>query len=170
MRTTESRCPRPRGGPFLAALTLLAACLAESPSGPTVDSMVVQPEASLQRLVTLAWVGTYEGTGEGILLGEPASFRPARMSVHFDADSVRLERCPLCVTIVVDSLFSLTHVVIEDPVHLSVAYHRGGRSYALVADRYSTDLNTGSVLLVRLLGELPGGGAPTDIAYLFNRR
>ena len=162
-------CSRVRFTVLCAAL-ISTAC-DSSPATPTVIPGV-PIGLTEEELIPFAWVGTYRGTGNGVIGGVSVTLPNSSMSISFDADGVATERCPQCVTIVVDTLFVLANVGLDDPVRLDVQYVRGATRHRLILGRFSngsTD-GTGSVLQGSLLREPVGGGpSKANISFLFER-
>ncbi|MEQ9398670.1 MAG: hypothetical protein RJQ04_05830 [Longimicrobiales bacterium] len=155
---------------LVAAVLGLAAC-GGSPADPDGTLSPTGPDLPAEGVYTYAWLGTFEGVGDGVVGDTMVHIRPARLRIALDADSVALDRCPLCVTLELDTLFALTNASLDDPVRLSIEYVRDGRRRTLLLERFSSGSTTGNVLSARLLVEPEGGGAATaDISYLLERR
>ena len=150
--------------------TLLAVGVAGGCSGP--EPLVGELDPAAESLVLAqAWIGEFLGAGEGEVLGQPFQTPSARLTVAFDADSVRRHDCPYCVTVTLDTVFARTNVTVWDPVRLDLRYESEGVERTLVLDRFSGGGGTASVLqgrvVIRVVG---GGGSPTlDIRYLLQR-
>lgn len=155
---------------LMAVLALSTAC-GTGPTDPERPGPAGVEPLPPEGVYPFAWVGTYQGRGSGVVLDQSVTIEDARLSIQFDSDSVQLDRCPLCVTIELDTLFGLTNVDIDDPVRLSIVYVRGGQRRELLLERFSSGTTTGNVLSARLLMEPAQGGANTvDLSYLLERR
>lgn len=131
-----------------------------SPDGPAVPQNFAQ-----------AWIGTYVGAGAGSVERSSVTFGNARLVIAPDADSVRTDRCPGCVTVALDTLFAAVNVSPGDPIRLSLTVARGGYRRTLLLDRFSGGGRTANVLQARLFLEaLDGSGRTGDIAYLLELR
>ncbi len=160
----------------LAVALLATVAVTACDSRPTGPQPTLPPELvglNPEGLIPFAWIGSYGGSGNGVVGGMSASFPSAMLVIAFDADSVATSRCPQCVTIAVDTLFTLTNVGLDDPVGLDIQYVTGSTRRRLILSRFSdgsTD-GTGTILSGRLLLEDVGGGlVQADISYLFERR
>ncbi len=159
-----------RVGAVIGALVVIA-CQGNVPLEPDDRDPSGPVALTPEDLAAFAWVGTYEGIGEGVLNGESVSIRPARLTIRFDAEDVRLARCPYCVTLVLDSLFFLTNVGANDAVVLNAEYRRDGLRRILLLERFSDGIATGTVLRGRLfVRPVEGGADVADISYLLERR
>lgn len=89
------------------------------------------------------------------------------LSIRLDADSVRLEACPTCMTIRLDTLFVLENVDPVSLVSLEVTYTSDGVRRTLQLDRYSGSGGIGNVMNGRLAlsGALTG-----SIEYVLERQ
>lgn len=161
---------RPLARPGLVTLALALGACGEPPTGQDPASPT-GPALPAEGIYTYAWLGTYEGVGDGVIEDTTVQIRPARLRIAFDADSVALDRCPLCVTLELDTLFGLVNVSLDDPVRLSIEYLRDDQRRTLLLERFSSGSTTGNVLSARLLVQ-PAAGGPSlvDIAYLLERR
>lgn len=151
----------------LVVITTTASCFPESSIGLEIP----EDESPLGLGPAAAWIGTFDGAGEGFIAGSSTSIMDARMVISRDADSVRISSCPNCLTITLDTLFALANVVPVSEVALMLEYRTGEALHRLQIDRYSSDTGIGSVLTARLQID-PDMMPPerSDMAYVFARR
>ena len=84
-----------------------------------------------------------------------------------DADSVRVDSCSSCVTVQLDTLFTLANVPPGSTVSLDLQYFRDGVQRSLRLDRYSGRGGIGNVVAANLA--LSGDVAGT-VEYVLERR
>lgn len=157
----------------LIGMVLAAACTGASPvstDGPS-DPESLAPESLAPQNHASSWIGEYVGAGSGSVMGTSVTFDQARLVIALDADSVRSERCPGCVTVTLDSLFTIVNLSPRDPIRLVLTVSYDGYRRTLHLDRFSGGGRTANILTGRLVLEaLNGTGDAGDITYLLELR
>lgn len=151
----------------LGALVTSVSCFPES----SIRVEVPEEDFRLGFGAAAAWLGTFEGAGEGLVAGSSTSVMDARLVISRDADSVRISSCPDCLTITLDTLFALANVAPVSEVELMLEYRTGDARHRLRLDRYSSGTIVGNVLSARLQID-PDMTPPgrSDMEYVFTRR
>ncbi len=137
-----------RGAAILVA-ALAGACL--DPPGPDItkpDEFVDE-----ETLTAISWVGIYDGWGEVKEGDRTGIHRDVLLRVTFDADSIRREDCPACLTFTVDPWFSLGNVRVELATEVFLSYQVGDVRRTLSITRFSGGERTANVLLAALRHE-----------------
>lgn len=173
MRSIRETVPDRR---FARAPIIGAACLVlGSVLGCGEGSTIPDPGDDADRLtptdlIRLSWIGTFTGPGQGSVDDIPFEVDSARLSFRIDADSIRPADCPLCMTVTLDTLFSLVNVRINDAVRLNLQYTRDSLQWGLLIERFSSAGATGNIVQARLLAQPLGSGtAAVDLSYLMER-
>jgi hypothetical protein len=120
--------------------------------------------------VAVGWVGDYFGSGTGLVDGQPFADEDATLRIAFDADSVGLPSCPACVTVSLDSIFSLANVRVGDPVEMALTYDQGPVRHTLELRRLSGAGGPGNAVSAR--ATIGNAGVPTpffDVTYVLER-
>lgn len=140
--------------PFPPAAVLVTACLfgaCEGGRGAPGTPLSPDTAALDRRLVTaLAWVGGYEGWGTLTEEGVRRDVTGLRLTIALDADSVRRDDCPACVTVRFPPWFQETGLVLELPDQAELVYTKGGVTRRLVLSRFSASGGTSNTMLVAL--------------------
>lgn len=161
------RIPKRLLVPGLVVVTL-GACNAASPTATDAEP---GDDPVLPQNFAQAWIGTWVGVGAGSIEDSSVTVGHARLVIAADADSIRSDRCPGCVTVTLDTVFAAVNVSPGDPIRFSLTITRGGYRRTLTLDRFSGGGRTANVLQGRLLLEaLDGRGGTGDIAYLLELR
>lgn len=124
----------------LALLAALATGCTDPTGSGTTDAFPEVPETYGH-----TWLGIWEGTATGSVGGAEYWSAAARLTVSPDADSVRIDSCPECVTVTLDTLFALANVLLLDPVEISVTYADETFERTLRLDRFSGGGGTANV-------------------------
>lgn len=103
-----------------------------SPSGSTPP--VTQPELGDP---ALAWVGTFQGEGAGVVGTASVEWSQIELRIHEDADSLALEDCSPCLTLSLDTLFWAMNVRAPSDVELEAIREADGEVRTLQLLRYS---------------------------------
>lgn len=166
----------PFASPFVRRFAALAAALIVAVSagcgdGATDAGTEEDPDRlTPTELIRLSWLGTFIGPGRGSVGEDVVTTDSSRLTFRIDADSVRPADCPLCVTVTLDTLFSLVNVRINDAVRLNLQYTRDGKDWGLLVERFSAGGATGNIAQARLLAQpLDGGPIAVDMAYIMER-
>jgi len=117
-----------------------------------------------------AWLGVYEGSGSGLVSGDPVDVAIARLTVRLDPAAVRDENCPRCVTVELDTLFVLNNVAPLGQSSLTLSYGDGTLRRSLRLDRYSGGGGVGNVVAARFVLDSIMGGEVGEIEYVLHRR
>lgn len=113
------------------------------------------------------WLGAFQGDGQGVIAGSAVMAQDVYLLIQIDADSVRLEACPQCVTVQLDTMFTQANVPTASLVSLDMGYTAGGVQRSLRLDRYSAGGAIGNVVNARLAlsGRMTG-----TVEYVLQRR
>ena len=116
---------------------------------------------------TNPWLGLYEGAGQGSLAGVEVMAEGVVLIIRPDADSVRVDSCSYCVTVQLDTLFTLANVPPGSTVSLDLQYSHDGVQRSLRLDRYSGRGGIGNVVAANLAlsGDVVG-----TVEYVLERR
>ena len=166
VRRSSRRCLRLLTA--LASLAVASACIEPD----TGFGLIPDASPFAQQSLANAWLGIYDGLGDGVVMGSLETNDSIRMSVRFDADSVRSLDCTQCLTIELDSLFQAVNVDPESSVTLETRYIVGGWIHRLTLGRFSADGGTSNVVTARVVVDSvsPGADGRTDISYILTRR
>lgn len=151
-------------------LTAIAMFAALSGCGPDEGAILVPGDRDPLQDNTSAWLGIYEGSGTGLVSGDPIDIASARLTVRLDPASVRDERCPRCVTVELDTLFALSNVDPVSQVSLTLSYRAGTLRRSLRMDRYSGGGGIGNVVAARQVLDSVTGADIGEIEYVLERR
>ena len=113
------------------------------------------------------WLGAFQGDGQGMIAGSTVMPQDVYLVIQLDADSVRLEACPQCVTVQLDTVFTQINVPTLSLVSLDMGYTAGGVQRSLRLDRYSAGGAIGNVVNARLA---LSGGVTGTVEYVLQRR
>ena len=98
--------PTSHGVIRITAISVIASALAACGDGPTSMGTDSEDEVDGRVVIAQEWTGLYEGPGEGTSGGSSHQVPNARLTIRLDADSVKLDECPHCVSIVLDTVAS----------------------------------------------------------------
>ncbi len=116
------------------------------------------------------WVGTYQGSGVGIVDGRPVVIENAVIAVSFDAADIQLVGCTNCVTVTLDDIFFLANVRIDNLTAVDLAYVEGPVRYTLVLRRFTLGIDHPNVLRARATYGNVGVSVPIfDVEYTLER-
>ncbi len=152
----------------LVAVLVACACRNETRRNGTDRADPVAPEVPT---FEQAWIGRFVGGGRGMAGGMDLRFDDVTLTVSRDADSVRLNGCRTCVTVVLDTVFALSNVEPSDPQRVTLHYVRDGTRRTLELEKFSGGGGTANVVLARLaVRPAEGIGLATDVAYTLEAR
>ena len=135
---------------LLVLTTVLSSCIDSAPLPPRTERQPITEQVAL----SLAWIGSYDGWGTLTTNGMKHGVSELTLRITFDADSLKLDDCPNCVTVTLDPWFSHGNLPLKYGTEAFFLYREDGVTHTMAVNRFSGGGQTANALVVTVRQEV----------------